>query len=152
LQKCIANRMAKRVVHYLEAVEIHAKHREAFATPGKRERFLQPQVEKHTVRHAGQCIMVRYVRDACLIAATLSYVLNREQPASVRQSPRRDCNHTVTTLLLENHMFPVHRFKASAIGIDLIDSPSWKVASQGSNSEDLAVGHTYMQAAGRHAG
>ena len=64
LQQCVADRMAERVVHRLELIEVEDEHVEPLAVPVQaRERLLDRLEEQHAVGEAGQRVMMRHVID-----------------------------------------------------------------------------------------
>ncbi len=74
-QQRVADRMAEHVVDRLEAVEVEAEQREAFARSRRQfERGGDAFVERRAIRQIGQRIVVRHVRDALLVAFALGEV------------------------------------------------------------------------------
>ena len=83
LQQSIADRMAERIVHRLEAVEVEASTETAPVRREAREGRLHVLVEQHAVRQIGQRVMMRHVGDAGLGPAPLGNVLIGRDPAAV---------------------------------------------------------------------
>ena len=72
LEQLVADRMAERVVHRLEPVEIETQHRERLAEAARaREGMFDPLAKQHTVGQIGECIVMRHVLDARLGAPAL---------------------------------------------------------------------------------
>jgi hypothetical protein len=94
-QDSVADRMAERVVHRLEAVEVDAMHREGPAmAPAVGEGALQLLAEDRAVAEIGQRVVVRHVGDARLGAPPFRHVLQGRDPAAPlhRSKADRDCS------------------------------------------------------------
>ena len=61
-QQGIADRMAERVVHLLEAVEVQAENRAVFTPPGIRHRRIHALAQHGPVRQVGQRVVPGHVR------------------------------------------------------------------------------------------
>ena len=93
-QQLVADRMAERIVHALEVVEVETEHGERLAQ-GRHagQAFGHALVEQHAVRQIRQRVVPRHVRDALLGAMTLGDVLVDRDPAALRHPLVRDLDH-----------------------------------------------------------
>ena len=79
LQQLVAERMAVRIVHVLEVIEIEAEHRQVLAAANPGERLLEPSMEQHAVGQIGQRVVQRHVGDLVFGTLPLRNVLDDRQ-------------------------------------------------------------------------
>src|SRR5438105_4746339 len=82
LQERVADRMAERVVDFLEMIEIEAEYRELVAALGQPQRLLALFAGQRPVRQIGQRVMARHMRDLLLGLLPLGDVLEGRDPAT----------------------------------------------------------------------
>jgi hypothetical protein len=99
LQQRIADRMAERVVDFLEMIEIEAEHRELVATLDEPQRLLELFAEQRPVRQIGQRVVARHVRNLFLGLRPFGDVLERRDPAA---APHRLIDNTDRTSALDH--------------------------------------------------
>jgi hypothetical protein len=90
VQQGIADRMAERVVHLLELVEIETQHRDGVAALHRSEMAVKLLAQEHAVGQRGQRIVMRHVGDLLLGLPLLGDVLMDGDPAAVGHRLARD--------------------------------------------------------------
>ena len=75
LQQGVSHGVAQRVVDHFKAVQVQTEHSHLAAHPIRpRQLLVQPVPQKGSVAQAGQTIVMRHVRDACLCSLSLAQV------------------------------------------------------------------------------
>ncbi len=82
LQQGVTDRMAERVVDFLEMIEIEAKHRELVAALGKAQGLLELLPEQRPVRQIGQRVVARHMRNLLLSLLPFGDVLECRNPTA----------------------------------------------------------------------
>ena len=100
LQKLISDRMAERIVHGLEMIEIEAMHGKAAAGLDALEGILEMLAEQHAVWQVREHVMARQMRDLGFGAPALGDVLVHRDPAAVLHRTLRHRDDTAIHQLL----------------------------------------------------
>ena len=151
LQQRVTDRMAERIVHLLEVVEVEAQHGAGFVSSAARDGLAQPVVKQHAVWQLGQRVMMGHVGDFGFNPAPLRGVLQGDQPAVVFDRGEIDCQRAAIRQFPQVSFALAGQPHAGDAGLHCLDVHWAQVPAGTQETAHGFEGHPGADACGRYS-